>query len=110
MYKDKKIARNPPQFGIKAGAFCYVEALPACAVSISEGTVLEGFLFLDADAALLGNLGYYDTSKELLNEHFDISKRHPHGYAYQMASPEGADDTPFVPLPAGTAITIGSKP
>ena len=91
-------------------AYCYVETLPPCAAVISEGAVRSGYLFTDMDASVIGQLGFYDTKKELLNEQFEILPVLPRGYALRVATPEGADPEPFVKLPAGKKISAGSGP
>lgn len=108
VYTGKKTPRSAPLFGVRVAAYCYVEALPPCASVISSGAVRSGFLFSDMDASVLGQLGFYDSYKELLNEQFEISPTLPRGYAHRVATPEGTDPEPFVPLPAGKKITVGS--
>ena len=110
VYNGKRTARSQPLFGIRVAAYCYIETLPACAAVISNGAVRSGYLFTDMDGGVLGQLKYYDSIKELLNENFEISPTLPRGYAHQVATPEGADPGPFVPLPAGKKITVGSGP
>lgn len=110
VYKGKRRPRSEPLFGIRVAAFCYVETLPPCAAVISNGTVRSGYLFTDMDASVLGELGYYDSNRELLNEQFEISPALPRGYAHRVATPEGADPEPYVALPAGKKISVGSGP
>lgn len=110
VYKGKRTPRSEPLFGIRVAAFCYVETLPPCAAVISNGAVRSGFLFTDMDASVLGELGYWDIYKELLNEQFEISPALPRGYAHRVATPEGADPEPYVALPAGKKISVGSGP
>ena len=110
VYKGKRTPRSEPLFGIRVAAFCYVETLPPCAAVISNGAVRSGFLFTDMDASVLGELGYWDIYKELLNEQFEISPALPRGYAHRVATPEGGDPEPYVALPAGKKISVGSGP
>jgi hypothetical protein len=88
------------------GAYCRVDVAPACIEQMSRreyrtGSLveeIEGFAFEDVPTK-----GFTDYGG------FDISPRLARGYAYRIGSPEGDDDTPYVALPPGKRIGIGTQ-
>ncbi len=83
---------------------CRVETVPDCAHKLLPGRNLADWKMYEVD-------GGYDFDGTVLKGStdygpFDISPKHPSGYAYQIGHPEGDDDRPFLELAPGTKLNV----
>jgi hypothetical protein len=94
------------QLRIAAGAACRVDAAPACLEQMSGRQIRTGSLVFETEGIAFENV----PTKGLTDYGgFDILPRLARGYAYRIGSPEGDDDTPYVTLPPGRKIEVGTQ-
>jgi hypothetical protein len=91
---------------IAAGAACRVDAAPACLEQMSGRRIRTGTLVFETEG-----YAFEGVPTKGLTDYggFDILPRLARGYAYRIGSPEGDDDTPYVTLPPGRKIEVGTQ-
>jgi hypothetical protein len=92
------------RFGL--GASCRVDAAPACIEQMSRSEFRTGALVLEVQGYAFEGV---PTKGATDYGGFDISPRLARGYAYRIGSPEGDDDTPYLALPPGRKIDVGTE-
>ena len=88
------------------GVSCRLDAAPACLEQMSSGQIRAGSPVIEVEGYAFEGV---PTKGFTSYGGFDILPRLARGYAYRIGSPEGDDDTPYVTLPPGRKIEVGTQ-